>query len=57
MEEIANAEMSMPEMLIDEINDIASQIIGDMLIDTFSGEICILEQYESDLKNALNQED
>lgn len=53
LEEIANAELSMPEMLIDEINDISSQIIGDILIDTFGDEICVLEQYENELKNAM----
>ena len=57
LEEIANAELSMPEMLIDEINDISSQIIGDILIDTFSDEICVLEQYENELKDAMKQED
>ena len=53
LEEIANAELSMPEILIDEINDISSQIIGDILIDTFSDEICVLEQYENELKDAM----
>lgn len=57
LEEIANAELSMPEILIDEINDISSQIIGDILIDTFSDEICVLEQYENELKDAMKQED
>ena len=57
LEEIANAELSLPEMLIDEINDISSQIIGDILIDTFSDEICVLEQYENELKDAMKQED
>lgn len=57
LEEIANAELSMPEILIDEINDISSQIIGDILIDTFSDEICVLEQYENELKDAMKQEE
>lgn len=57
LEEIANSELSMPEILIDEINDISSQIIGDILIDTFSDEICVLEQYENELKDAMKQED
>lgn len=53
IEEIANAEMSMPEILIDEINDIATQCIGDILIDTFGDEVCVLEQYTSELKQAI----
>lgn len=57
LDKIATEEMSMPEILIDEINDIASQYIGDILIDTFSGEMCILEQYYSELKNAVKQEE
>lgn len=57
LEEIANAELSMPEMLIDEINDISSQIMGDILIDTFGDEICVLEQYKNELKDAMKQED
>ena len=53
IEEIANAEMSMPEILIDEINDIATQYIGDILIDTFGDEMCVLEQYADELKKAM----
>ena len=52
-EEIANAEMSMPEILIDEINDIATQYIGDILIDTFDAEMSVLEQYVNELKEAM----
>ena len=53
IEEIANAEMSMPEILIDEINDIATQYIGDILIDTFDAEMSVLEQYVIELKEAM----
>jgi hypothetical protein len=53
IEEIANAEMSMPEILIDEINDIATQYIGDILIDTFDAEMSVLEQYVNELKEAM----
>lgn len=31
----------MPEILVDEINDIATQYIGDILIDTFGDEMCV----------------
>ena len=50
--EIANAENTMPEILVDEINDIATQYIGDILIDTFGDEMCVLEQYADELKKA-----
>ena len=53
IDKIADAQMSMPEILVDEINDIASQYIGDILIDTFEDEMCILEQYEDELKKAV----
>ena len=53
IEEIANTEMSMPEILVDEINDIATQYIGDILIDTFGDEMCVLEQYADELKKAM----
>jgi hypothetical protein len=51
--EIANAENTMPEILVDEINDIATQYIGDILIDTFGDEMCVLEQYADELKKAM----
>ena len=35
-----------------EINDIATQYIGDILIDTFGDEMCVLEQYADELKKA-----
>lgn len=53
IDKIAETQMSMPEILVDEINDIASQYIGDILIDTFGDEMCILEQYEDELKKAV----
>ena len=43
----------MPEILIDEINDIATQYIGDILIDTFDAEMSVLEQYVNELKEAM----
>ena len=50
---LADEAMTMPEILIDEINDIASQEIDDILIDTFNDTTCILEQYEQELKDAV----
>ena len=53
LERIANEEMSMPEILIDEINDIASQYLGNILIDTYEDNICVLEEYSEILKQAI----
>ena len=50
---LADEAMTMPEILIDEINDIASQEIDDILIDTFNDTTCILEQYAQELKDAV----
>ena len=50
---LADDAMIMPEMLIDEINDIASQQIDDILIDAFDDTLCVLEQYEQELKDAV----
>lgn len=57
LEEIASREFSMPEILLDEINDIATQIIGDILIDTLTDEVCIFEQYANQLKDSIIQEE
>lgn len=53
IEQIAEEEMTMSEILIDEINDKATQFLDDVLIDTLSGYPCILEQYQSELKEVL----
>lgn len=53
MERIANEEMSMPEILIDEINDIASQYLGNILIDTVEDIAYVLEEYSEILKQAI----
>lgn len=53
LDRIANAAMTMPEMLIDEINDIAMAQLGDLLIDTMGEEPRIYDYFESELKSAL----
>lgn len=45
--------MSMPEILIDEINDVATQFLDDILIDTFDDPPTVLEQYADELKRAV----
>lgn len=50
--QLAEEAMSMPEILIDEINDVATQFLDDILIDTFDGTPTVLEQYADELKRA-----
>ena len=45
--------MSMPEIMIDEINDVATQFLDDILIDTFDDTPTVLEQYANELKRAV----
>lgn len=51
--QLAEEAMSMPEILIDEINDVATQFLDDILIDTFDGTPTVLEQYADELKCAV----
>lgn len=50
---IAEEMMSMPEIIIDEINDLALKYLDDIIIDGFADDICIFEQYEKELKKAM----
>lgn len=50
---LAEEAMSMPEIMIDEINDAATQFLDDILIDTFDGTPTVLEQYADELKRAV----
>lgn len=54
LEQLAEESMSMPEILIDEINDVATQFLDDILIDTFGDEPKVLEQYAEELKSINN---
>ncbi len=56
LEQIAEIALSMPEILIDEINDISMQFLDDILIDTSGDKTCVLEQYKDELEKAVNQE-
>lgn len=53
LEKIAEEAMTMPEIILDEINDIAAQFLDDILIDTLEEEPCVLEQYEEELRQAM----
>lgn len=50
---LAEEAMCMPEIMIDEINDVATQFLDDILIDTFDGTPTVLEQYADELKCAV----
>lgn len=52
LEQIAEEEMTMPELLLDELNDTAAQYLDDILVDTFGEAPHVLEQYEEELKKA-----
>lgn len=49
---IAESAMTMPEILIDDINDAAAQVLDDILIDAFGDEPSVLDQYRAELKSA-----
>lgn len=51
--QLAEETMSMPELLIDEINDVATQYLDDIFIDTLSDTPTVLEQYADELKRAV----
>ncbi len=53
IEKLAEKRMTMPEIMIDEINEMATQYLDDILIDTLEEKICVLEQYEEELKKAM----
>lgn len=50
---LAEEALTMPEILIDEINDAAMQALDDILIDAFGDVPRVLEQYENELKDAV----
>lgn len=49
---LAEEAMTMPEILIDEINELAAEHLDDILIDGFAQVPCVLEQYADELKKA-----
>lgn len=53
LEKAAEKSMSMVEIMIDEINDIAMQYLDDILMDTVNDGLCVLEPYEEELKQAM----
>lgn len=50
---LAEEAMTMPEILIDEINDQAAAFLDDILIDGLADVPCVLEQYAQELQKAM----
>lgn len=55
VQNIAVMNNTMPELLIDEINELFSEYIGDLLVDTSSEIPSILEEYQEMLNQYLNK--
>lgn len=54
IERIAESQMSMPEIIIDEINEIAMRYLDDILINVFETEVHILEQYANEIRRKMS---
>jgi hypothetical protein len=53
LEAIARENRTMPELLIDGINEKFQEAFGDLLIDTREGVPVILDEYQGALRTAL----
>lgn len=53
LKSIAMINQTMPEIIIDEINEEFGDKVGDILIDTNSIPPCILEEYVEELENSI----
>lgn len=53
LECIAEHFLTMPQMIIDEINDVALEYLGDLIIDATDNEPKIIDEYRVELKQAL----
>jgi len=50
---IAREQRTMPDLLLDEINEIANRYLEDIVIDTFAAEISILEEYKEEIRKRI----
>lgn len=57
LEQMAEELMTMPELMIDEINEVASRCLDDILIDTLEEEPGILSQYVPILQKFYNRQE
>ena len=52
LEQLAEQNLSMPQMLLDDLNEAALNSIGEIIIDTLGDTPCILDEYLEPLKSA-----
>ena len=57
IERIADEAFTLPDALIDEINEFANSFLNDILVEETEDGLQILEQYQSELAQALKQEE
>ena len=57
IDSIAENALTMPELLIDGINDAAMERLGDILVDSYDGRYEISEQHGMALRQSIKQED
>lgn len=55
--EIANQTLSMPQQLLDEINNSASEYLGELLLEFDEDTIEVIEPYKTELKKSLGMEE
>lgn len=53
LEQIAEESMTMPQILLDDINGVAMQMLGDILVDFMDQEPHILDEYVTSLKQSI----
>ncbi|MDR2854837.1 MAG: TerB N-terminal domain-containing protein [Methanomicrobiales archaeon] len=53
IEEIADETMTLPEILLDELNEASMQILGDIIVDVTDQEPHILDEYLPSLKQSI----
>jgi len=53
LERIAEEELTMPQLLLDDINDLALQLMGDIIVDVTDQKPHILDEYIDLLKQSV----
>ena len=57
LERIAGNSLTMPEIILDDINKVAVQTLGDLLLDTMEQKPRILDEYIAQLKQSIDERD
>ena len=53
LEQIAEESMTMPQILLDDLNAVSMQTLGDLLVDFMDQEPYIMDEYVSPLKQSI----